>query len=147
MFKHSTFFFPFHFCTRAMVCTRAMEFKLHSISHDSLIFTTARYHSFSFSVALTGSHSNLHTRTLSTRFVSPPHIGLMLCLSIFLSLFRTKAILFPQLHSFMQTQDSALSKLLLKFNLDSAENQPLLNRLGVTCVKVTHKYPTHAHAR
>ena len=110
-------------------------------------YCSARYNSFVFSILLPCLHSNLRTRTLRTRIVSPPHIGLMLCPSIFLSLFRTKKqYSFPQLHSFMQTQDSALSKLLLKFSLDSAENQPLLNRLGVTCVKVAHKYPTNAHA-
>ena len=46
----------------------------------------------------------------------------------------------------MHTQESAEAKLLLKFNLDSSEIPPLLDHLGVTCVKVTCKYPTCALA-
>ena len=54
---------------------------------------------------------------------------------------------YPELHAWMHTQESAEAKLLLKFNLDSSEIPPLLDHLGVTCVKVKCKYPTYALAR
>ena len=72
-----------------LFCTRAIETQFN-LMILFINYCSARYNSVVFSVLLLCLHSNLHTRTLRPRFVSPPHIGLMLCLSIFLSLFRTK---------------------------------------------------------